>query len=541
MAGCAAILTAYIPITAVSASLPTIARGVSASTSELTWVLVAFTLPLAAFILTAGSLGDLFGRKRLLLTGLGFMAVGNLLVLISASSVYVVWLAQAVAGVGAAILLPTSLAVVTAATPDPRQRSAAIAAWASCLSLGLVCGLWLAALVLDGAGASWRWVFLATVPILLAALAFSVWAVDDSTSREGRGLDPWGQVTGVLLVVGLVFGVVEGPGLRWTSPVVVTAFVVAALAPVGFVLAERHSATPMLDLSLFRSPAFSVTSLVAALVMFGLIGTIFVLSLFFGSVQQLSVVGIAVRFTLLTAVIVPVGPLAGRLASALGPRVVMTAGLVVVGGGLLTLLSVQADSGLGVLWWRLAVIGAGFGLVLTPMTGAAIAAAPKQLAGMAGSANNAFRQTGGALGPAVLGAILAHGIAGALPGALQAGGVAAATGQQVTGVVDAQGIGAVAGLPPATLTPQVLQATGEAFIAGLHSAALVAGVTLLLAALACAVLLRTPAGAPSKPSGAGEAHHDDGAQHQGARHQAVRERGRQGVRSTSAAPAPPSG
>lgn len=449
VAACVGIFAAYAPITVVSISLATIGRDLGASTADLQWVLDAFVVAMAAVILPAGTLGDLAGRKKVYLGGLGLLGVGSLIGLL-AGSLPVLWAGQALAGLGAGALLPTTLAILSAAVVDPRRRAALIGVWASCLVGGLAFAPLLAGVLLAHVG--WRWIFVPELPLVALAVGFTALRLPDSHARTGRRLDLPGQVAVVVGVAALVVAVIEGPRQGWSSPLVAGGFVLAGTSFAAFVAVERASRSPVLRLELFRSPAFGVTSLVALLAMFALIGANFLLSLFFGVVQHHTPARIAWRFLVLNGVVMVMGPLVGRLHHRAGPRLLLSLGLGIAGAALLAMLGIDAASGLGALSWRLAALGVGFGLVLTPMTAAAVHAVPHHLAGMASAANNAFRQTGGALGPAVLGALLSARLTAELPAALRGAAVPSSLDDRVLGAVTAHGIG-VAGAASGPHTP----------------------------------------------------------------------------------------
>ena len=507
-AACLANFSAYVPITAVAVALPTIQRGLHASTSDLTWVLDAFVIPMAAFILSAGTLGDLIGRRRMLLGGLVLVIVGSGLGLAAKSSIDLLWAAQATAGTGAAILLPTSLAVISHAIPDPRRRAPAVGVWASTLAVALAAGPWLSTLVIDTIGAHWQWLYAAMLPWPVLALGVGAWGVDESRVPEGRGFDLGGQLAGVAFVVSLVYGVIQGPSHGWGSALVVSSFAVAAVAFTALIAIERKTLAPMLPRGLFVSPAFSVTGVVAALLMFGLIGTMFLLSLFFGSIQHLQINQIALRLLPLFVAVGLLGPFSARVSERIGPLPALTAGLIIAAGGLASLTGLHLTTTFGGLWWRMALIGVGFGLVFSPMTAAAVSSVPHALAGLAGSANSAFRQVGGALGPAVLGAVLTGRFTSRLPSALVAQHVPAATAARVSALVGTHGTAALGSLPRNSGGRPILHAAGDAFSSGLHTAVIIAAIALAAAVIPVLGFLRrrgheaassTPAAAPTGP------------------------------------------
>lgn len=483
---CVGVFVAYLPVTTVSVSLPAIQRALHASTSQLSWVSDAFVLPMAALILTAGVFGDAHGRKKVYQAGLALSGLGALVAL-CAQTVQFLWLGQALAGLGSAALLPTTLALISHAVPDPRERGKFIGLWATSLMAALAVGPIVAGVVLDHF--AWRWIHLLSVPASLLAMVCAAKLLTDSRAPGGRRLDWPGQITAALTITALVYGIIEGGAESFTDVKVMVALSTAAVGAVAFVLVERSSADPMLDLTLFRSPAFTATTLIALISFLGLIGFFFALSLYFGMVQQLSTLDAAWRLLTVTAIPLVLGAPVGKLVHRVSPRVLIPGGLLLTSAALLSLTDLAADTSFGSLAWRLGLLGLGLAFVMTPMTATAVSSVPFQQAGMAAAANNAFRQVGGALGPAVLGTLLSAKAVDALPGHLTDAGLTAPTVQHVTAVADEAGIGAVAGLDLGADTPRALGALSEAFLDGLHLCLTVAAVLTLLAAVVGAALL----------------------------------------------------
>ncbi|MFK4105940.1 MFS transporter [Streptomyces sp. NPDC019531] len=488
---CLGVFVAYLPVTTVAVSLPAIQSALDATTAQLSWVQDAFVLPMAAFILTAGVVGDVHGRKKVFQAGLLFSATGAAVAL-SAQSVQVLWIGQAFAGLGAATLLPTTLALISHVVPDHRERGRFIGLWAASLMLALAVGPIVAGVILDHF--SWRWIYLPAIPVSLLATVFAARLLTDSRAPFERRLDWPGQITATMAVTALVYGVIEGGADSFAAPKVLAALAVAVVGGAAFVLAERRSDSPMLDLALFRSPAFTATTLVAMITFLALIGFFFLLSLYFGMVQRLDTLEAGWRLLVVTACAILVGGPVGRLMHRISARVLIAGGLLVVSASLFSLIGVDADTSFLSLAWRLAPLGLGLGAVMTPMTATAVASVPHHLAGMAAAGNNAFRQVGGALGPAVLGALLTTRALDTLPGHLADAGVTGATGERAVAAADQGGLGAVAGIDLGPDTGRVMGALGEAFLDGLRLCLTVAGSLTLLAAVVAVVLLRRPRG-----------------------------------------------
>ncbi|MFF2611480.1 MFS transporter [Kitasatospora sp. NPDC058046] len=494
---CLGVFVAYLPVTTVSVSLPALQRVLGASTSQLSWVSDAFVLPMAALILTTGVWGDVHGRKRVFQAGMAFCALGAA-VSLTADSVQSLWVGQAASGLGAAALLPTTLALISHAVPDHRERGRFIGLWAMSMLASLAMGPLIAGLLQQHVAV--RWIFLLPIPVSLVVLVVAAFLLPDSRAPHGRRLDWPGQISAAVTVTAVVYGVIEGGADGFGTPSVVAALVIGAVSAVAFVLVERRSDSPMLDLALFRSPAFAATSLVAMISFLGLIGFFFVLSLYFGLVQHLSTWEAGLRMVLVSGTSLVAGVPVGRLMHRVSPRVMITTGLVVMAGSLLSLTGVDAATSYGSLAWRLVLLGLGIGAVLTPMTASAVSSVPHHLAGMAAAGNNAFRQLGGALGPAVLGTLLTTRALDALPGRLTDAGVPTETGGHVLAVAREQGLGAVAGLDLGPATRPALSALSGSFLDGLQLCLVVSASLALLAALACAVLLRPAApAAPGRP------------------------------------------
>ncbi|MGY5052084.1 MFS transporter [Streptomyces sp. 900105755] len=486
---CLGVFVAYLPVTTVAVSLPALQAALNASTAQLSWVQDAFVLPMAAFILTAGVVGDVHGRKKVFQAGLLSSTAGAVTAL-CAHSVEVVWAGQALAGVGAAALLPTTLALISHAVPDHRERGKFIGIWATCLTAALAVGPLLAGVIVQHF--SWRWIYLPTVPVALLAVAVAARQPTDSRAPHGRRLDWPGQLTATLAVTALVYGAIEGGAGSFTDVKVMVALFTAVVAGTGFVLAERRSDSPMLDLSLFRSPAFTATTLVATTSFLALIGFFFVLSLYFGMVQRLDTLQAAWRLLMVSGAALLVGGPAGRLMHRISARVMITGGLLAVAAALFALTGLTAGTSFGSAAWRLALLGLGMGFVMTAMTATAVASVPHHLAGMAAAGNNAFRQVGGALGPAVMGALLTTRALDALPGHLTDVGVTGAAQDRIVTTAQTDGLGAVAGLDLGARTGRTMGALGDSFLDGMRLCLVTAGSLTLLAALVAVVLLRAP-------------------------------------------------
>jgi len=480
------LLAAYVPVTAVITALPSIQRGLSTSASSLQWVSDALVIPMAALILSAGVFGDVHGRRKVFLAGLMATAVGSI-VSMSAPRVEVLWLGDAVMGIGAAAVVPSSLALISHAVTDHHERSRHIAVWATALSVGMGVGA-LAAGALLQAG-SWRWAFLPGLVAAAMGLLVGAWGAEDSRSPVPRHLDWPGQILGTMAVCGLVYGVIEGADSGWSGPRSILGFAVAVGGAVLFVVAESRSTSPMLDLTVFRARAFTGASVVAIIAMFGLIGLFYVSSLFYGGVQHLDGLQIAYRLATYCGVLAIASLAVGRIMHRFRPQLLMAFGLLVIAAGMAWMATIDAQSGFLAAAARMTVIAAGFAFVFTPMTAAAVSSVDHHLTGMASAGINAVRQVGGALGPAVFGAILIARQTAHFPGALAEHGVATADRSTILAHVDAHGINAAS----AMTTGPATQGFADSLTYAMHVCVLVgAGAMVVAAIVALALQPRTP-------------------------------------------------
>ena len=401
------VFVTYVPITGVSVALDTISRATGAGTSDLQWISDAYIIPMAAAVLSAGVFGDIHGRRRVFSIGMVLTVVGAVIAGLSSvagdAAVYVLWGGQAVSGLGAGLLLPTTLALIAYAVPNPMERGKYVGMWATGMVVGLAVGPLLSGVILTFAG--WGWIYAPIGVLAIVAGLIAHVKLPESKNPAGRHLDWPGQITATIAIASSIYGVIEGGSKGWGSLEAVIGLAVGAVALVLFLIAESRSTAPLMDLKLFRSTAFSAAGLSALIALFSVVGTMFLLSLFLGSVQHLEPLEIGVRLLFVTGVAAIANPLTARLMTRVKPLLILAAGLLLCGAAVLMLTSVTDTTSFGALIWRLAVFGVSLSLMLTPVSIVAINSVPWQQAGMASAANTALRQYGGALGPAVLGAI----------------------------------------------------------------------------------------------------------------------------------------
>jgi len=392
--------------TVVNVALPSIQRdfGISVTDpSELEWVVNAYALTFAVLILTGGKLADYFGRRRIFLVGLAVFTLSSLACGIAPSPEALI-AARAVQGIGAALMMPATLSIISA-TFAARERGTAIGIWAGVSAMALAIGPLVGGLISEHL--SWSWIFYINIPVGALGLVLGRLVIRESrdTSAEQR-LDLPGLFVSGAALFALTFALIEANAYGWTSARILSLFAAAAVGFVAFILLERRKRIPMLDLSLFRSGTFAGANAVALLVGLAMFGVFFFLSLYMQNVLDYSPVRAGASFLPMTMLIILVAPVAGRVSDRVGSRWLIAVGMTLTAGSLV--IFSQLDVGTG--WWSLLpgmlVGGFGMAITMTPMTAAALSAVPVEKAGVGSGVLNTFRQIGLALGIAVMGAIL---------------------------------------------------------------------------------------------------------------------------------------
>jgi len=432
----------------VALAIPAVLNGLfqqdlGPTSSELTWISDAFLVPVCLLELTFGVLGDLFGRKRLLAGGALVLAVGEAIATLTPGAgtatgtrVAVLWTGQIIAGIGAAALFPTSLAMVAAGTHTSRNRARSVTIWAAALSVGGTVSSVLAGLVAKlhfgtDPDAGWRWAFIVVLVLALVSAAITLAVAKDSAAPEGRSLDWPGQVTIAVALFALLFAVIQGPTSGWGGAPVVAGFAVAAVFLVLFVLAERRSAAPLLRLDLFASRPFAVAAVVTVLGMFAFLGVAYATSIRLSAIQGFTPLKTSIAFVFLNGMAVVQVTVTSRLLERYNPKWPLGSGCILMGGGALWLAAVPATNlSLAPVIVPFILVGAGFALAVSSVTAVAVNSVPNHLAGMASGSTNMLRDFGFTLGPAIVGAVAlsqaAAGIASKLAGSPDLRGALAA-------------------------------------------------------------------------------------------------------------------
>jgi MFS transporter, DHA2 family, methylenomycin A resistance protein len=398
---CVGYFLVLLDVTIVNVALPTIGRRLHPGISGLQWVVDGYALALAGLMLSAGTVGDLHGHKRVVLGGLTVFGIASLGCGL-ASSAGMLITCRVVQGLGAAFMLPGTLALIANAYPDERERARAIGVWAGVGSCALPAGPLLGGLLVQGPG--WRWVFLLNVPLVAAALPAAAQVVTESRTRTDRRLDLPGAALGALALIGATFAFISAGHGGSVVPVVISAGCAVAAAA-GFMVAERRARDPLIPLGLLRRPAFVTANGVAGAMNLATLGLLFVVTLYLQDVRHDRALVAGIVLLPLFAPLSVLAPVGGRIVARTGPRMPMLGGLVVaaIGVGLLTL----SGAGTGYLALLPAVLLWGVGLAfLTPaVVSAAVSAVPAGRAGLGSAVNNTTRQAAGAIGIAAFGAI----------------------------------------------------------------------------------------------------------------------------------------
>jgi len=393
-----------LDITVVNVALPDIQRSLHASFRDLQWVINAYALTLAAFLLTAGSLADLLGRRRVFVAGLVVFTLSSAACGLAGSSL-VLNLARAVQGVGGAMMFATSLALIAQAFQG-KERGIAFGVYGGVIGAAVAVGPVIGGVITSGIG--WEWIFFVNVPIGVLAVLVTRRQVEESRDPDATGVDWIGLVTFSGSLFLLVFALVQGNELGWGSTRIVTYLTGSALLIVLFVIAELRQRRPMLDLTLFRRPAFAGASIVAFTVSASMFSMFLYLTLYIQDVLGYSPLQAGLRFLPVTLVSFVVAPLSGRLSVRVPIRLLLGCGLLLVSGGLLAMSAVDASSGWTTLVPGFLLAGAGIGMINPPLASTAVGVVHVSRSGMASGINNTFRQVGIATGIAGLGAIFQH-------------------------------------------------------------------------------------------------------------------------------------
>ena len=393
-----------LDITVVNVALPDIQRSLHSSFSDLQWVVNAYSLTLAAFLLTAGALSDLLGRRRVFVAGLIVFTLSSAACGLAGSPL-TLNLARAVQGLGGGMMFATSLALIAGAFHG-KERGTAFGVYGGVIGAAVAVGPVVGGLITSGIG--WEWIFFVNVPIGIAAVALTLTQVDESRDPDARGVDWAGLVTFSGSLFLLVFALVQGNEKGWGSTQIVSFLIGSAVLIVLFLIVELRQSRPMFDLSLFRKRAFSGASIAALAISASMFSMFLYITLYVQDVLGYSPLQAGLRFLPITVISFFVAPLSGRLSVRIPIRILIGGGLLLVSGGLLAMTAVGPSSGWTALIPGFLIAGAGIGMLNPPLASTAVGVVHFTRSGMASGINNTFRQVGIATGVAGLGAIFQH-------------------------------------------------------------------------------------------------------------------------------------
>ena len=493
---CLSLVAVILANTTLNVALPTLQRDLGASSTSLQWIVDAYALVFAGLLLTAGALGDRFGRKGALIVGLIIFGSASAVSSLAGSAGQLI-VTRAIMGIGAALVMPATLSILTTVFP-PHERGKAIGIWAGLAGAGAALGPITSGWLLENFW--WGSVFLINVPVVLIALVLGRSLVPSSKDPAQPPLDPIGALLSIAGLGLLLYAIIEAPTHGWTDVRTLAVAAAAAVVLGGFAAWELRSTHPMLDLHLFRNPSFSAASGAITLVFFAMFGTFFMLTQYFQLVMGYSALEAGVRTLPMPLTMMLAAPMSAKLVHHFGARRVVTAGLTTVGLGLLLLSRADVGTPYVLIGVSLVILASGMGLSMAPATTTIMASTPRGKAGVGSAVNDTTRELGGALGVAVLGSILASGFRSGVEsgfGPLPESAQAAVTSGLGTTLAAAGDIGGEAGA-------RLADAARHAFANAMSNGMLVAATVALLAAAVVARYFpvhvrRTETGADAAP------------------------------------------
>ena len=482
---CLSVFAINIDTTIINVALPSLTRELGAGTTDLQWIVDGYSLSFAALVLAAGSLGDRYGRRPALLVGLVGFAIASAVGALCANSGQLIAV-RFVMGAFAALIFPTTLSVITNTYPNRSERAGAVGAWGAVAGLGVAVGPVVGGLLLKEF--SWPSVFVALVPVALFAAAAVFVVVPESRDPATPPVDRPGLLTASVAVGSLVYTIIEAPTRGWASTPTLVGFAIAILSGIAFVLIERDSPHPMLDVSLFAERAFTAASGSVTVAFFSLFGFIFLITQYFQFIRGYDALSTGVRILPVAISLGAFSVLGANLAGRLGTRAIVCAGLALLAGSFLWIAQVSATIPYAIIVVQMLMMGSGIGLISTPATESILSVLPPAKAGVGSAVNDATRETGGTLGVAVIGSVymsiyvsqLVAGARGLRPSALEIAKSSVGAGY------------AVAGRAPGPIRHHLLSDVQDAFLTGLHAGCYVAAGVCALGLMAALALPGPP-------------------------------------------------
>lgn len=474
-----------LDVTIVSVALPTISADLHPTFSSLQWVVDAYTLMLTAVLLTAGSLADIFGRKRLLAIGITIFTVASVL---SAQSVNATMLdfSRGLQGVGGAIMFACSLALIVQEFPAD-ERGVAFGVYGAINGLGIALGPLLGGLIVQGLG--WQWIFYLNVPVGVVSLLVLRRKLLNVPGAPGTKIDWLGLITFSGAMFLATFATIRGNDEGWTSVLILGCYGAAVILLGLFIATELRRERPMFDLSLFRNPTFVGSSVSSIAMSFSLLGLIFYLTIWLQSILGYSPLQAGLRMLAITGFVLLATPIAGRMTSTVDPRITLTAGLVLIAGGVFSMTAISPHSGWTVILAGLCASGIGMGLMNPTLSSTAVGVVPPWRGGMASGINSTCREAGTTAGIAVLGTVLQHVTHVHVQNALARSSLAG----HVSTIANAISVGGTPQLlarAPLAARPLLAATARQSYVSGLHSVFIVSFAVAAAGALSALALVR---------------------------------------------------
>jgi EmrB/QacA subfamily drug resistance transporter len=484
---CFALFMIMLDNTVVNVALPSIQKDLGASISGLEWTVSGYTLSFAVLLATGGRLGDIFGRRLVFLIGVVVFALSSATAGLAPDATSLV-VSRVVQGLGAALMMPGTLSIITNAFP-PHERGKAMGTWAGVSALALAIGPVLGGFLTEHV--TWRAIFYINIPVAIAAVVATLFAVRESRDNSvGRDVDYPGVAVLTAGLTALVLALVEGNSWGWGSPKIIVLLAVAALAVPLFVAVENRVKAPIVQFDLLSDRNFLGAVIVALIISFAMLGVFFFLALYMQDILGYTPLEAGIRFLPSTLMIVAIAPISGRLSDRYGPRWLIGGGLLIVAASLFSFSRIAVDSSYLDLLPGFVLLGVGIAMTMSPMTSAAMNAVPVQKAGVASGVLSMFRMVGGSLGVAVTGAIFQGLVGSRLDTLLSGSGISAADRSEIAEQLGSGTVsGALEGLPPAQ-AKAAAAAGAESFVYGLSHAMTVSGAVALAGAVIGVVAIR---------------------------------------------------
>lgn len=470
----------FLDITIVNVSLPAIQGSIGGGMTGLQWVVNAYTICLSIFMLSGGTLGDRYGRKRLWLIGLAAFTIGSAVCAWSPSLPLLIS-GRIIQGTGAAILLPGAMSILAQAFTEQSRRAQVFGWWNMINGLATIAGPVLGGILVDMLG--WHSIFLVNLPLGVLVFFLSIWAVPESADPSSTSLDPLGQLLSIIWLGSLVYALIMSRSLGWSSAPILSLLSTSVIGFFAFIKVELRNSKPMLPIRFFTDRRFSVTNVASFIQGFGVWGVYFFLSLYLQQAHGYSASVTGLRLVPFCGTVAVIAVVSGWLTGRFGPQKPMLAGYLLTGCALLGMDFLEPNTSYLIISLMFVMMGVGMGLALPPINIAAIAAVPRERSGMASATVNAARQTGSALGIAIMGVILFNRSVSTLSTHLeqQAKVPTILSKTLAIDLVNNQGVSAAS---RTYLSPDALKGMFKyAFCSGLHAAVLVAGIATIVIAV----------------------------------------------------------